>query len=251
METDLVYLKSVDSTNEEVKRRAEKGAKEGLVIMASSQLRGQGRSGRSFYSPDCGNLYMSILLKPRSVSVFEKITVMAAVSCTKAINEMFFSDKDNSSEKALIKWVNDVYYGNRKIAGIIAKAENFGKENQYVILGIGVNIFDCEVVPDEIKDIYGSIKRVKNNDGKNIAYELGCKILEYFADIYETPDKSDFMREYRDLSLLIGRSVVYVSGNDEISVSVVDIDNEGSLVVKDESGRINSYRDGEIRIKIK
>lgn len=255
---DLVLLDMVDSTNEEIKRRAQNGAKEGLAVMAKSQTSGQGRSGRSFFSPQSGNLYMSILLKPSDRKLFDKITVIAAVATANAINAVF-------PVKVGIKWVNDLFLNGRKIGGIIAKAENFSTENEYVVLGIGVNIYPSDDVPEEIKDIYGSIINKAGDDvldkagrddtdisgGEDMAKLLGIKILKEFFGIYRNSKSRDFMQEYRNLSCVIGKEAVYLAKEAENTFTVLDIDNEGAIVLKDEYGNVNTYRDGEIRIRIK
>ena len=62
----LVCLETVDSTNNEVKRRALAGAADGLAVVAEQQTGGRGRRGRSFVSPAGQGLYLSVLLRPRS-----------------------------------------------------------------------------------------------------------------------------------------------------------------------------------------
>jgi BirA family biotin operon repressor/biotin-[acetyl-CoA-carboxylase] ligase len=99
----LEVLGEVDSTNLRLRERAKGGAKEGLVIIASSQSAGRGRMGRSFYSPDGSGLYMSVLLRPKkNAAPATEITTSAAVAVCRAIGSVFGID-------AGIKWVNDVF----------------------------------------------------------------------------------------------------------------------------------------------
>lgn len=58
------------------------------------------------------------------------------------------------------------------------------------------------------------------------------------------------IKEYKWHSIIIGRDVTYLTGNDEKTIHVVDIDDEGSLVVLNDDGSLTKYRDGEIRIKV-
>lgn len=248
----LTYIDCVDSTNEEVKRQAELGASEGLIVVASSQTQGQGRSGRTFYSPDQSGIYMSILLKPQSQRQLEKITVIAAVAVAKAVNEYDFPACID--ERALIKWVNDIYISNRKIAGIIAKAEHYGQPGQYVVLGIGINVFGEADVPEDIREIYGSIiapgvvgmKDICRND---VRAGLCASVYSLFFEIYNRYDDLSYIEDYRSLSCVIGKDVTYFSGDNEKIAHVEDIDDDGALIVTEEDGKLNRYNDGEIRIR--
>ena len=127
METDLKIFDTVDSTNDTLKELADKGAAEGTCVLAFCQRKGQGRSGRRFFSPDGGNMYMSLLLRPGNLESSDMITVTAAVAVVSAIKEVFGKDTG-------IKWVNDIYFGKKKICGIIATAYNIGTDDMYIIL---------------------------------------------------------------------------------------------------------------------
>ena len=80
MEADIRVIEVVDSTNIRVAALADEGAPEGTCVVAFCQQKGQGRSGRTFFSPEGGNLYMSLLLRPKSEEQTDHITVAAAVA---------------------------------------------------------------------------------------------------------------------------------------------------------------------------
>lgn len=243
----LIYLKETDSTNNEISRQSAL-YDEGLTVVASSQKSGQGRYGRSFYSPDCNSLYMSILLRPDSKEKFDGITIMAAVATAKAINELL-----PDGDKVTIKWVNDLIFNNKKVGGIIAKAVNYGKDDMYVILGIGVNVFCPAEIPDEIMDIFTSLfpdKGEKSHEKNAFCARLCGLIIKNFFEIYNNAEDKEYIRLYRDLSCVIGKSVTYLNGNEEQNVFVRDIDDEGSIVLEGEEENIRTYRDGEIRIRL-
>ena len=109
--------KSVTSTNTVLKEKAQQGESEGYVLIAAGQTAGKGRAGRSFYSPEGTGLYLSILLRPEACDAVRasRFTTMAAVAACKAV-------EDVTNGAALIKWVNDVYLNERKIAGILTEA---------------------------------------------------------------------------------------------------------------------------------
>ena len=245
METDLIVYDEVDSTNTVLEKLADEGAPEGTCVIALSQTKGQGRSGRSFFSPEGGNLYMSLLLRPDTDERFDKITMAAAVAVSEAIDESF-------GIKTGIKWVNDIYHEGRKVCGIVAVARNVGRDDRYVILGIGINIYAHEV-PDDISGIYGSIYKYKcdlsKEDQKKSVSELAQKIKGSFFGYYEDPLSPGLIMGYREKSIVIGSDVWYMCGNDTYTAKAVGIDDDGGIIL-DMNGDVRSYRDGEIRIRI-
>ncbi len=247
METDIKIIETVDSTNTEVRSLADKGAPEGTCVMSFMQRCGQGRSGRTFYSPECGNLYMSLLLRCRNRMTFDMITPTAAVATVEGI-------KDHFGIQTGIKWVNDIMLGGRKVCGIIAKAENFGTDDQYVILGTGINIYEPEVLPDDIKDKYGSLLGKKCDrtkaDRQKEAEGLGRAVLKRFIHYYESCDHKDIIDRYRKYCMFIGKRVEYLSGENVYEAVAAGIDDNGSVLLE-HNGLVRAYSDGEIRITVK
>ena len=240
----LFLFDTTPSTNDEIVKLADKGAPEGTLAIGAKQTMGQGRSGRSFFSPDGGNLYMSFLLRPSRYVKMELITPAAAVATVRGIKRVTGIDTE-------IKWVNDIYLGNKKISGMIAKAYNIEDKNRmYVVMGIGINVhMTDEAVPDDIP-AYGTLLEHKITAGEtDIIPRLAAAIYSEYMKIYTDIENPDFMDEYRQYSNVIGKNVTYLSGGEERKVKVLTIDDDGAIVV-DDNGLETSYRDGEIRIQL-
>lgn len=243
----VIFYETIDSTNDQLKIMADNGAQEGTVVVSYCQTNGHGRSGRNFYSPTGGNLYMSILLRPDNLEAIGLITPAAAVAVSRAIKKM--TDVD-----VQIKWVNDIFLNGRKICGILASGYGFENNKPYVVLGIGINVsVEADSVPEEIRDIYGSL--FDSNEGrlmpKDFLPKFACSVYEEYMWIYQNMPDREFMNEYRERSNLIGRDVFYLSGEEVIPVKVLDIDNDGALELLHEDGSRKKYKDGEIRIKLR
>ena len=250
---------TLESTNEYAKKIAAEGAKEKTVVLASYQTKGKGRAGRSFYSPNGSNIYMSVILRPAvNFTDAQLITVLAA-SCTALAIETV------TNKSVGIKWVNDIYLDNKKVAGILAEvAGGVDKEGivDSIILGIGINVFEADEVPKDISDIYGAVysgsEMIEDSEIRNrISDNIVKKFIELFDACYggikcntRTYETTRMIEEYKNHSIVIGREVTYMSANEEKKVRVVGIDDDGSLIVFDESGERKKYRDGEIRIKL-
>ena len=141
-------FKTIDSTNNFAKSLAQLGAVHGTTVISEVQTQGRGRMGRSFYSPLGMGIYMSVILRPElSVEHSLLITSCAAVAVAEAIERVAGID-------CKIKWVNDIYAGNKKLCGILTEAsvnvEQGGLE--YAIVGMGINVqnvtFPCAALCD-------------------------------------------------------------------------------------------------------
>lgn len=237
---------TIDSTNDELKRLADNGAPNGTTVIANSQSNGHGRSGRSFYSPEGGNLYISFLLRPNGMDSISMITPMAAVATARAIEKA-------SGITVGIKWVNDLIHNKKKVCGIIAQGYELNKSSRHIIVGIGVNVHvDPAKVPADIKDVYGVLLGGDTDEDEvaSVISKIAAGIFHEFMSIYNNPGDITYMDEYRSRSICIGRVVSYISGDNENSAKVVDIDNAGGLIVELEDGSVKTYRDGEIRIRL-
>ena len=121
----------IDSTNEEAKRQINKGAGEGLVIIAKEQTAGKGKPGSSWFSAPNLGLYLSIVLKPyKSQNKLSMITQFSANAVIKAIKAM-------TGLEAVIKPPNDVLLNNKKVCGILVERLHTGE----LIVGIGLNLY--------------------------------------------------------------------------------------------------------------
>ena len=131
----LVALERIDSTSEELHRRARAGAPEGTLVWAQEQSQGRGRRGRNWSSPR-GNLYHSLLLRPRvSPGEAAQIGFVAAVALAETFASMLPPDR-----RVGCKWPNDVLIDGAKVSGILPEAEAAGGIVEAVVLGMGVNV---------------------------------------------------------------------------------------------------------------
>lgn len=244
---DVHTRHTVTSTNTVLKELARKGEKSGYVLVAQHQTAGKGRLGRKFYSPDDTGIYMSVLLRPKmniQDSLF--ITTSAAVAVSRAIEKVSLGKVHPK-----IKWVNDIFVDNKKVCGILTEAsvdfESGGLE--YAVLGIGVNIFPPESdFPDEIKDIAASVFSDKTE--KNMRNRLAAEILRELEKLPENYTSREIIDEYRNRSMLLGKKVFAMSGDEKKPCTVLDIDDRARLVVRFENGEEKALSSGEVSIKL-
>jgi BirA family biotin operon repressor/biotin-[acetyl-CoA-carboxylase] ligase len=139
----LVALDSIDSTNEEARRRiaaAPDDVPEGTLIWAAEQTAGRGRRGRSWSSPR-GNLYLSLVLRPACApGTAAQLGFVAAVALAETLAGLL-----PGPERVRLKWPNDVLVDGAKVSGILLEAVSTTAATApgrlgTVILGVGVNL---------------------------------------------------------------------------------------------------------------
>ena len=233
---NIIIYDSVDSTNNMLKRMFIDGIPNNTLIIADEQTNGKGRFGRSFYSPAKTGLYFSLLIKPElDTSTAVLITGVIAVAICRAIETL-------TGKHPGIKWINDIYMDNKKIAGILTEASSgFESGNfDYIIIGVGINL-STDNFPDELAEIACSL----NSDiSKN---QLIGDILYNFYKIYYSLPDTEYMKEYRKYSILINHDISYNIENVTYSGKVIGIDDFGGLIISNSNG-ITTLKSGEVTI---
>lgn len=147
----MLSFDELDSTSTEVRRQLKAGAPPGIVVVADRQTAGRGRQGRTWHSPDAGNLYLSFAFEVRGLTrnVVPLLPLVAGVSAVDAIRA--FSPVD-----CRLKWPNDILVNDRKLAGLLLETSILERERAVVIAGLGVNIGRVDF-PEELVGIATSL----------------------------------------------------------------------------------------------
>ena len=234
----------INSTNIRAKELAAQGAPHGTVVIAGQQTMGRGRFGRAFYSPEGSGVYISFILRPQlPADRAVMLTSMSAVAVARAMEKV-------ADVQASIKWVNDVYLGPKKACGILCEA-GMDFENgqmQYVISGIGVNVGFMDF-PEELADKATSISNVC---GKRISRSrFAAELINEMNALYPQLETGAFMEESRRRSNVIGREIEVLRGEERYPATAIDIDDEGSLVIRTGDGEVKTLHSGEISVRFR
>ncbi|MDD3401216.1 MAG: biotin--[acetyl-CoA-carboxylase] ligase [Eubacteriales bacterium] len=239
MNYQISYFDCLDSTNTYLKELAKKDARQGTVIVARKQTAGRGRMGRSFFSQDGIGIYMSILLRPEfEADKASRLTCLAAVAVARTLKKY--------SHDVGIKWVNDVFIGDKKVCGILTEsATDANGELDYVVVGIGINLCaPSNGFPPQICNIATALFNEKNR--AVLEYEsIISAILKEFSNLYSRFDEQTFVDEYIQLSILWGKRVNIVQGDSRRPCVVKGIDRECRLLVEYEDGTSDTISHGE------
>lgn len=222
------YYQLVKSTQDLAKEYLA-NSQEPAAFIARGQSAGYGKSGRGFYSPENTGLYLSIAL-PKFALIRTKQNLLTPAISVEVVKVL----KQNFPERSFcVKWVNDIYLNERKIAGILTENMISG-----LVIGIGINI-STKNFPVAIKNKAGSIQA--SFDFKELGKQVVDAILQA-TKIYQT---GSFLPMYRKLSNLIGRRVILKLGKQDVTGQVVDFDDQGRIVLETNHRQI-SYGSGEV-----
>lgn len=247
-EIKVFYFDEVDSTNDQVVRLGRE--KEGVLLaIAGSQTNGRGRRGRDFFSPKDTGIYMSLLLRGNEpLEKFSGLTATAAVAVAKAIDKTVFAGRD----VAKIKWVNDVYIGDRKISGTITEfSTSLEDPTQHsIVMGIGINVYvPKEDIPEDIINKAGTLEGADALFGENVRNNI---IIETMDGLFKYMDKKeDTLEIYRAKSNLIGNYVKINSFSERVTenyAKVTGIDEDFCLCVAYDSGKTDKLSTGEVSV---
>ena len=237
----------VSSTNTLLKQIGAAGEPEGYIMVARQQNMGRGRLGRSFLSPDSG-IYMSALLRPEMpVTEAVRITCTAGIAVAEAICEVTGLD-------ARVKWVNDVYVGDRKVCGILTESvldENGGIA--FAVLGIGINL--CMPKGGFDASIAGTADALYHEETApdGVRERLIAEVWNRFFSMYQNLNNPEIANRYRALSMMPGRRITvlsdYLTGVGR-SATALSIDDDFGLTVRyDDDGTTETLATGDVSLR--
>lgn len=123
---------SVPSTMDVLHGLAERGAAVGTVVVAVEQTAGRGSRGRSWDSR-AGGLWMSVLLRPAPAGI-ALLSLRVGLAVAEAL------ERANPGLGLGLKWPNDLYWGERKVGGVLCEARWAGEMPAWTVVGVGLNL---------------------------------------------------------------------------------------------------------------
>lgn len=223
----VIPLKTTESTNDLAKKAALEGAPDGTVYIAKTQTGGHGRGEHTFFCYD-GGLYLSLIIRSASLPA-ELITSAAAAAVCRAIRAA-------ACAPVTIKWVNDLYLGDKKVCGILAL-----RTGDAYVVGIGINVKEVNF-PDDLRQTAAAL--CSDIDLNIIAAEI---IIGLRLAVNE-PAKSiiEYCSKY---SYTLGKEVTYVKNGNGFTGTAEKLLPDGSLSVKLNDGSTDILSSGEISVK--
>ena len=245
----VVYAPEIDSTNNEAKRNAENGAKDGTLYITESQTGGRGRRGRQWVSPSGSGIWMTLLLRPQiNPANASMLTIVAAMAVTMAIRRAVA--ETGADVECHIKWPNDVVINKKKVCGILTEMSAELDCIHYVVIGIGINVNTTEFA-DEIKETASSlfVETGKNIKRSRIVALFAEEFTKYYQKFLNTGDLSGLVQDYNEMLINAGRQVRICDAKEEFTGVAAGIDSHGKLLVTKEDGTQAVISAGEVSVR--
>jgi BirA family biotin operon repressor/biotin-[acetyl-CoA-carboxylase] ligase len=249
------WHKNLVSTNDRLKELARRGAPEWSVVLADRQTGGRGREGRPWASPP-GGLYLSVLLRPRSAHL-GLLPLAAGIAVVDAAAEQGL--------RAELKWPNDVLVldaavggrpdaaspaesPGRKLGGILAEAASGPEGPDWVVLGIGMNVAIADdALPTELRERMAWLAEGKAGapDLAVVAAAVLARLRVWYDAIGSSP--AAVVRAWRERAVAWwGQGVEVRTGRETLRGRLLDVDEEGALLLTTEEGRTHRLVSGEV-----
>lgn len=226
------HFRVCDSTNERARELAQAGAASGTVVTADEQTEGRGRRGRTWSAPAGTALLYSAILRP-----LDAAHLLLPLSVPLAVCEAVES---LASVECRVKWPNDVWIDERKVAGILIEARPPG----WAVIGIGVNVaIPPDAFPDDLRWPATSVGGEATPHGALDA--LNSALAEWVE-----ADDDRVVTEFRRRDALAGRDVSW-EGTGEPGIGAAEgIDEQGNLVVRLPDGAEHALGAGEVTLRL-
>ncbi len=239
MNSNFNELQSTESTNNYAIGQIKNGlADNGSAWFAHEQTAGKGQRGKQWVSAPGENIILSIAIDTSAIPLKDQFQFNAAIALT--CYEFF---KKYASDEIAIKWPNDIYWRDRKAAGILIENIIQGSIWKWAVVGIGININQTEFKGTGKKAISLAEITGKKYDVIELAKELHELILTAADNLKNT--EGDINEKYNDVLYKKNAWQQFMKQNTLIIGKIVGVNDSGELVLqKDET--IETFRTGEL-----
>jgi BirA family biotin operon repressor/biotin-[acetyl-CoA-carboxylase] ligase len=223
-DNQLIELDSVDSTNNYAMARIHEGlASDGLVCLARHQWAGKGQRGKTWLDEPGQNLIMSLVIEPGTLILSQQFLFSAAV----ALGILYFTQsikQDNWS----IKWPNDIYWSDRKAAGILIETVVRGENWPFAVAGVGMNL-NQDHFPSELPNTV-SLKQITGNHYDPVAFakDLVPSIQNNISILRKDPIQ--ILSAFNQSLYKINQTVSLKKGDGMLRTCLKGVDDKGYLL---------------------
>lgn len=250
----ITHLEETDSTNTYIRQVASKQQQGDQpqdtpsaryqVVTAAYQSAGRGQGSNSWESERGKNLLFSILCHPVWIPITGQFILSEAIAL--AIRDALACYDSHFT----IKWPNDIYWNDKKICGILIENTLGGGHIKDCILGVGLNVNQSAFHSDAPNPV--SLYQI-------LGHEVDCKALlqdilkRFDANIQATLNGSyaAIIGNYTSWLYRLHGFYPYRDGNGEFEAAIVEVEDDGHLVLRDREDRIRRYAFKEVEFIIK
>jgi BirA family transcriptional regulator, biotin operon repressor / biotin---[acetyl-CoA-carboxylase] ligase len=228
----------------------------GTVIIAEKLSGSRGRFQRVWHAPP-GGIWMTLVLVNTLLPQIARLLPLAiGIACCELAMDYGINSK--------IKWINDIIFSDRKLAGILLETFKGVKYNEeYILIGIGIDVNNTKF-PEELKKTATSFKKITGRSENleqvffkllaKLAWNIGLIHQEEHTELQQNPLKNKnlptIINQWKKLSDTPGKWVEFgydLEKQPQFIAKAADIDKTGGLILKLDNGSIITEHTGEIR----
>jgi len=229
---NTIHLDSVDSTNNYAKSQA--AWEDGTVIITKEQAKGRGQQGNFWESEAGRNLTFSIVLKPAFIPPEEQFYLSKAISLGVAD---FLSV---SLHNVTIKWPNDIYVDDSKIAGILIEQSITGNIISQSIVGIGLNVNQTIFRSNAPNPTSMKLRAARQFDLQESLAHL-CTYIENRYLQLQTDLLYDLNRDYMQRLYRLGKWSYFEAQGEKFKARIVTVEDSGRLILERTDGSTEGF----------
>jgi BirA family biotin operon repressor/biotin-[acetyl-CoA-carboxylase] ligase len=240
----LEVLLNTESTNSYLLEKASDHMGKRYAVLAEKQESGRGRRGRTWVSPFGKNIYLSLLWSfGGGLGSLEGLSLVIAIAVERALTELGVKD-------AKLKWPNDVYLNNKKLAGILLEVSGEYSGHCQVVIGIGLNVKLSEYDAESIDQPWAQLSEHLENLDRNV---IAASVINQLIKCIEQFDKqgfSAFKNYWTERDAFINQQVDLILPNKTSTGVVKGVNTKGELLLQTDSG-LEAINAGEVSLRLK
>ncbi|WP_407439135.1 bifunctional biotin--[acetyl-CoA-carboxylase] ligase/biotin operon repressor BirA [Lelliottia sp.] len=237
----VTVLPVIDSTNQYLLERINE-LNSGDSCVAEYQQAGRGRRGRKWFSPFGANLYLSMFWRlEQGPAAAIGLSLVIGIVIAEVLHDL-------GADKVRVKWPNDLYLNDRKLAGILVEMTGKTGDAAQTVIGAGLNMVMSNVQTDVVNQGWITLQEAGVTIDRNTLAVRLIKELREALTLFERDGLSPFLGRWEKLDNFINRPVKLIIGDKEIFGTSRGINAQGALLLEHE-GIVKPWVGGEISLR--
>lgn len=216
----VAVLPVIDSTNQYLLDRIGE-LKSGDACIAEYQQAGRGRRGRKWFSPFGANLYLSMFWRlEQGPAAAIGLSLVIGIVMAEVLRKL-------GADKVRVKWPNDLYLQDRKLAGILVKLTGKTGDAAQIVIGAGINMAMRRVEESVVNQGWITLQEAGINLDRNTLAAMLIRELRAALELFEQEGLAPYLSRWEKLDNFINRPVKLIIGDKEIFGISRGIDKQG------------------------
>ncbi|KFD24964.1 bifunctional biotin--[acetyl-CoA-carboxylase] ligase/biotin operon repressor BirA [Yokenella regensburgei] len=238
---NVAVLPVIDSTNQYLLDRMQE-LQSGDACVAEYQQAGRGRRGRKWFSPFGANLYLSMYWRlEQGPAAAIGLSLVIGIVMAEVLQTL-------GAERVRVKWPNDLYLDDRKLAGILVELTGKTGDAAQIVIGAGLNLVMRKVESDVVNQQWTNLQEAGITIDRN---QLTVRLIKELRDslqLFEQEGLAPWLSRWEQLDNFIHRPVKLIIGDKEIFGISRGINEQGALLLE-QGGVITPWMGGEISLR--